>query len=260
VSRSAAEWTQADCPSPTQTATRPRTSDQQRPGLSACVRERSEVDTGGLSLLESKRNPTKDHRPTTSGTVPCVPKRSGGDTGGLSRFDLNHPLTTDQRPRTSNVRDCPQCPEAQRGGHRGTVPPRIKTRLTSDQRPRTSDQQPPATTQRSSLCSAFSTPQRSCRRKCRESSPSSIGARRAHYRLTAAGRHTIVAILVPARRLRKYLTFVSPKYLRDGRSSCDEINHVPPKHKDIIDVVQEHTVLANACLANVEVARLQSSP
>jgi len=109
VSRSEAEWTQADCPSSNQTAPRPATS-----GTVPCVPKRSGVDTGGPSLLEPNHP-----RPATSGTVPCVPKRSGVDTGGLSLLDSN-------RPPTSNVRDCPLCPEAQRSGHRRTVPPRLK--------------------------------------------------------------------------------------------------------------------------------------
>jgi len=91
VSRSAAEWTLADCPSSNQPGHRP---------------------------------PTSDQRPATSGTVPCVPERSGVDTGGLSLLESDRPPTTDQRPPTNNVWVCPLYPGAQRSGHWRTVPPR----------------------------------------------------------------------------------------------------------------------------------------
>jgi len=133
VSRSAAERTQADCPSSNQITPRPppsnvwdcplcpeaqrsghwrtvplrfkpppqpATSDQEpaTSGTVPCVPERSAVDTGGLSLFESNHPPTSDQRPT----VPCVPERSGVETGGLSLLDSNRP--PDQRLATKDQR------------------------------------------------------------------------------------------------------------------------------------------------------------
>jgi len=134
---------------------RPRTSDQQRPGLSPVSRSAAEWTQADCpsSTPTTPRPATSDHRPTTSGTVPCVPKRSGVDTGGLSLLESNHPPTSDQRPPTSNVRDCPLCPEAKRSGHWRTVPARIKPR--PDQGPPTNHPRPATPAHHASFPSPF---------------------------------------------------------------------------------------------------------